>query len=597
MTPLAHISCYKFAPLENLKELRRDLLACCKGWNLKGTLLLSPEGINVFVSGHPADVNLLVARLRRIPGFADLAPKYSASSQRPFRRMLVRLKKEIIAFGVEGISPGIRTSPKLHPRELKAWLDEGRPVTLLDTRNDYEVKLGTFKGALTPHLTHFRDFPRAVRRLPPELKEQPIVMFCTGGIRCEKAGPFMEREGFRNIFQLDGGILNYFKECGSAHYEGECFVFDQRVGLDPALRETASALCFNCQAPLTKEEQQDPRYRPPQACPYCFKSEGQKNEELLAERHAALALVSHPLPGSQPYDNKRPFLIPPGQNGWTLLDCLCHAFPRTPRGEWQARCEGGLFSDEAGAALTATSRVQAGTRITQLFPGITEPGVNPDIRILHEDEALVILAKPAPLPMHPSGRFNRNSLEYLLDQAFKPLRLRPAHRLDANTTGLVVCGKNRRMAAALQPQFERGEVEKTYLVRVQGSPPWEAFTCEAPISAHPGPTGTRTVDFGQGLAARTDFRILSAPGSDGTTLLEARPRTGRTNQIRVHLWHLGYPACGDPAYLPGGRIGEIQTLPVEAPPLCLHHWRASFRHPLREGRVAFEAPMPCWARL
>jgi RluA family pseudouridine synthase len=368
------------------------------------------------------------------------------------------------------------------------------------------------------------------------------------------------------------------------------------VGLDPALRETASVLCFNCRAPLTEEEQQDPRYQPPRACPYCFKSGEQKTSELLAERHEALARVSHPLPGSQPYDNKRPFLVPPELDGQTLLDCLCRAFPRTPRGEWQARCEDGFFLDEAGEALSAAARVQAGQRVTQLFPGITEPDVNPDIRVLHEDEALAILAKPAPLPMHPSGRFNRNSLEYLLDRAFKPLRLRPAHRLDANTTGLVVCGKNRRMAAALQPQFERGEVEKTYLARVQGSPPWEAFTCEAPISANPGQTGTRTVDFGHGLAARTDFRILSRRASDGTTLLEARPRTGRTNQIRVHLWHLGYPVCGDPAYLPGGRIGEIQTLPVGAPPLCLHHWRVAFRHPIQESRAAFEAPLPCWAQ-
>jgi predicted sulfurtransferase len=183
-------------------------------------------------------VEKLLAELRRLPGLAELAPKYSETDHQPFTRMLVRLKKEIIAFGVPGIEPAKRTSPKLAAKELKQWLDEGRPVTLLDTRNDYEVKLGTFKNARPIGVDHFRDFPAAVARLPAELKEQPIVMFCTGGIRCEKAGPFMEGQGFKHIFQLDGGILKYFEECGGAHYAGECFVFDQRVGLDPSLQET-----------------------------------------------------------------------------------------------------------------------------------------------------------------------------------------------------------------------------------------------------------------------------------------------------------------------------------------------------------------------
>src|SRR5204863_4801653 len=128
-----------------------------------------------------------------------------------------------------------------------------------DTRNDYEVKLGTFKKAQAIGIDHFRDFPDAVRRLPPAMKDQPIVMFCTGGIRCEKAGPFMEREGFKNIFQLEGGILKYFEECGGAHYDGECFVFDQRVGVDPNLQETDSVICFVCLMPLNKQEQGDSR--------------------------------------------------------------------------------------------------------------------------------------------------------------------------------------------------------------------------------------------------------------------------------------------------------------------------------------------------
>ncbi len=141
------------------------------------------------------------------------------------------------------------------------------------------------------------------RKLPPAMKEQPIVMFCTGGIRCEKAGPFMEREGFKNIFQLDGGILKYFEECGGAHYDGECFVFDQRVGLDPSLQETESTQCFRCQTPLSEADQADERYVPGQSCPYCFKTPAEQMALNIAQRHEAIRRAITPLPGSQPREN------------------------------------------------------------------------------------------------------------------------------------------------------------------------------------------------------------------------------------------------------------------------------------------------------
>ncbi|RKX30252.1 MAG: sulfurtransferase [Verrucomicrobia bacterium] len=277
MSEVTNIAAYRFAELENLPALRAMIKKTCLTLGLKGTVLLSPEGINLFVAGTRQSVDQLLDLLRPIPGLADLTAKYSRSDRQPFSRMLVKLKKEIIAFGIEGIDPARQTSPKLQPGELKKWLDEGRPVTLLDTRNDYEVKLGSFKGALRVGVDHFREFPNAVRELPDSLKTETVVMFCTGGIRCEKAGPFMEREGFRNVFQLDGGILKYFEECGDAHYDGECFVFDQRVGLDSQLRETRSVLCFACQMPLTVEEQKDPHYVPDISCHHCFqKSEAAK---------------------------------------------------------------------------------------------------------------------------------------------------------------------------------------------------------------------------------------------------------------------------------------------------------------------------------
>jgi UPF0176 protein len=270
MSAFVNISTYKFTPLENLPPLRERLLAFCEARELKGTILLSPEGINVFVAGTRENVDALLAELRALPGLASLAPKESESAKQPYKRMLVKVKKEIIAFGIEGIDPARKPTQKLAARTLKQWLDEGRPLTLLDTRNDYEVRMGTFEGAIPAGIGHFRDFPKAVEKLPEELKQQPIVMFCTGGIRCEKAGPFMERAGFQNVLQLDGGILKYFEECGGAHYNGECFVFDRRVGVDPTLRETSSEMCFACQMPLTFEEQRHPHYVQGESCPHCF---------------------------------------------------------------------------------------------------------------------------------------------------------------------------------------------------------------------------------------------------------------------------------------------------------------------------------------
>jgi UPF0176 protein len=270
MASVTNISVYKFAPLANLVPLRDELRRVTAEAGLKGTILLSSEGINLFVAGTSAAVAELIGILRKIPGLEDLTPKESISDEQPFNRMLVKIKKEIIAFGIEGIDPARRPTAKLAPATLKQWLDEGRRITLLDTRNDYEIRMGTFSGALPAGIDHFREFPDAVRELPESLKQQPIVMFCTGGIRCEKAGPFMEQAGFTNVHQLEGGILKYFEECGGAHYEGECFVFDRRVGVDPSLRETNSVLCYNCQLPLKEAEQQHPHYVPDVSCPHCF---------------------------------------------------------------------------------------------------------------------------------------------------------------------------------------------------------------------------------------------------------------------------------------------------------------------------------------
>jgi RluA family pseudouridine synthase len=591
---VTNISTYRFAPLSGLKELREELIGSCKEWNLKGTILLSTEGINLFVAGSAESIELLLARLRGIAGLEDLTPKVSLSDTQPFNRMLVRLKKEIISFGVEAVRPADYTSPKIAPMELKRWLDEGRPVTLLDTRNDYEVRLGTFKGAIDPQIRTFRGFPDAVRKLPDELKDQPVVMFCTGGIRCEKAGPFMELEGFRNIYQLDGGILKYFEECGGDHYEGDCFVFDQRVGVDPALHESGHAVCFACLAPLDATDQEDPRYVQGKSCPHCHKSEPELIAGRVAARQEAIRRACDPLPGSVPQENRRPVNVPATHDKRRLLDVLIDLFPQIPAAEWEARCDAGRFVSYADVVRGKDHIVRAGERVLQIFPPDVEPPVSTDIRVLHEDEALLVVHKPAPLPMHAGGRFHRNTLQYILNIACAPFPPRPVHRLDANTTGIVLFARTRHFCRLLQRQFLDGSVDKRYLVRVDGHPENDLFFCDAPISTGPDVTGTRRIDEEAGLPSRTDFQVIERR-ADGTALLEARLTTGRTNQIRLHLRHLGHPVCGDPSYLPDGTVGDTQTLDPGSPPLMLHAWKISFRHPRSGEPMHFVTARPVWA--
>ncbi|QDT54900.1 putative adenylyltransferase/sulfurtransferase MoeZ [Caulifigura coniformis] len=235
MKSVLNIAAYRFAPLQALKELQAGLRELCTSLEIRGTILLAPEGINLFLAGsHPA-LETVLARLRTIEGLEGLTAKESFSARQPFRKLLVKIKKEIITFGRPEARPDQDGGRRIGPAELKRWLDEGREVTLLDTRNTYEVEVGTFRNAIAPPLQDFSRFPELVAQLPEELKEKPIVTFCTGGIRCEKAAPWMEMAGFQNVLQLDGGILKYFEECGGAHFEGNCFVFDLRTAVTPEL--------------------------------------------------------------------------------------------------------------------------------------------------------------------------------------------------------------------------------------------------------------------------------------------------------------------------------------------------------------------------
>jgi len=238
---ILNIAAYRFVALDHLPQLRAAFNARGEELGLKGTILLAGEGINLFLAGAAVDVEAFLETLLTDTRFASIAVKRSWSSGQPFKRLLVKIKREIVSMRRPEINPGETPAPRLAPQELKRWLDEGREIVLLDTRNQFEVDVGTFENTLSLGLNSFSDFPRATPAMPEKLKDRPIVTFCTGGIRCEKAAPWLIRQGFREVYQLEGGILNYFDQCGGAHFRGECFVFDQRVALDPGLRQTGTA--------------------------------------------------------------------------------------------------------------------------------------------------------------------------------------------------------------------------------------------------------------------------------------------------------------------------------------------------------------------
>jgi UPF0176 protein len=588
---IVNLAAYKFVPLTDLKQRRQRLHRLCQRTGLRGTILLANEGINLFVAGSDQAAEKLLADLAEDTEIGTLEVKRSTSQYQPFNRMLVKIKREIIALGAEGIDPAHRPAPRITPRELKEWLDEGRNVTLLDTRNDYEIKLGSFVGARSAGISHFRDFPAAARSFPEQWRKQPLVMFCTGGIRCEKAGPLLEELGFEQVFQLDGGILKYFEEVGQDHYRGDCFVFDQRVAVDAALRETEAAQCYACQAILTADEQKSPLYQPGQSCPSCYREPEEEAADRLRLRQRQLALQCSPLPGSVPYENRRPLFVAARYDGYPVITWLTDVAKGSSLPQWREQIALGRVLIE-GRPVQESDRVIAGQRCEHLLPEVVEPPVNPAIDFLYEDQALVIVHKPAPLPMHPCGRFNKNTLAGLLAPLYRPEKLRNAHRLDANTSGVVAFTRTQRMAQRLQPQFERGEVRKVYLALVQGHPTEETFVCDEPISVHNIEAGIR-VPAADGLPARTLVRVLERRPA-GQTLLEVSPLTGRTNQIRIHLWSRGLPIAGDPAYLADHRLGTQQTLAPDAPPMCLHAQRLAFRHPASGEALEFTAPDPAW---
>jgi UPF0176 protein len=232
MTQIQNIAGYKFISLASLDTLRAELHALCAQEGLKGTILLSSEGINITLAGPVTNMSVLKSFLQNDSRFADITFHVTYSDAQPFRFLKVKIKKEIITLRKPEANPVCARAPSIAPEILKQWLDEKRDITLLDTRNDFEVRLGTFTGAVNPQIGNFGEIPVVLEALP---KTKPVVMFCTGGIRCEKAALYMLNHGFAEVYQLDGGILGYFAKVGGVHYEGECFVFDERISVRPEI--------------------------------------------------------------------------------------------------------------------------------------------------------------------------------------------------------------------------------------------------------------------------------------------------------------------------------------------------------------------------
>ena len=240
MNSVLNISAYKFVPLPDAAALREVLLARAQALQLKGTLLLATEGINMFLAGPAGDVRSFVTHLHTDLRFADITPKESWSEAQPFKKMLVKVKGEIIRMNYPTIQPAQGRAPAVTPATVKRWLDQGhddngRPVVTLDTRNDFEVDEGSFANAIDWRITKFTEFPDALRCHLDDLKDKTVVSFCTGGIRCEKAAILMREEGLEHVYQLEGGILKYFEETDGSHYHGGCFVFDERRAVDQQL--------------------------------------------------------------------------------------------------------------------------------------------------------------------------------------------------------------------------------------------------------------------------------------------------------------------------------------------------------------------------
>ena len=271
MKPIVVCALYKFAALDEYTSMRQPLLELMLKQNIKGTLLLADEGINGTVAGSREAIDQLLRWLKHTPSLSNLTIKESFEDFNPFYRTKVRLKKEIVTLGVEGIDPLHSVGTYVEPKDWNALISD--PETLLiDTRNDYEIGIGSFKNAVNPETESFREFPNYVKQNLDPSKQRKVAMFCTGGIRCEKSTAYLKQQGFENVYHLQGGILKYLEEIpeDESLWEGECFVFDNRVAVDHRLAKGSYDQCHACRMPITDKDKEGKHYEKGVSCPHCF---------------------------------------------------------------------------------------------------------------------------------------------------------------------------------------------------------------------------------------------------------------------------------------------------------------------------------------
>ncbi|MDV6033625.1 MAG: rhodanese-related sulfurtransferase [Phycisphaera sp. RhM] len=285
--PIVVAALYRFVALPQFQDLRSSIETVLVEHNVKGSLLLATEGINGTIAGSRAGIDAVLDHLRSIPEFADLDVKESRCSEQPFRRSRVRLKREIVTMGVEGIDPKESVGTYVDPRDWNDLISDPE-VVLIDTRNEYEIAIGSFEGAQNPHTESFREFPEFVDQQLDPSKQKKVAMYCTGGIRCEKSTALLKQKGFQEVYHLRGGILKYLETVPpeESKWNGDCFVFDQRVSVGHGLAEGEHVMCFACGWPVSREDQQHPDFQAGVHCPNCVNEISEERKRRFAERQA-----------------------------------------------------------------------------------------------------------------------------------------------------------------------------------------------------------------------------------------------------------------------------------------------------------------------
>jgi len=283
---------YHFTPIDDTASFRDAVHEVMTEHEVRGTILVAEEGINGTVSGSREGIDALLAHLREQPGLAELEHKESYAEECPFLRTKVRLKKEIVTLGIEGVDPNRTVGTYVDPQNWNELISRD-DVILIDTRNDYEFQVGTFKGAVNPNTQSFREFPDYVRENLDPAKHPKVAMFCTGGIRCEKATSWLKDEGFEDVYHLKGGILNYLEkvETDASLWDGECFVFDGRVTVDHDLNRGHYDMCHACRMPISDEDMASPHYEAGVSCPYCHDSLTEEDRARMKERQHQIELA------------------------------------------------------------------------------------------------------------------------------------------------------------------------------------------------------------------------------------------------------------------------------------------------------------------